>query len=120
MNQLDIAPGAFIAAVGADNEEKQELDPKILVSAKVVTDLTAQCSRIGDLHHALSLGLLRESDVYSELGEIVAGKRAGRTSKHEITIFDSTGIALQDVAAATLVYEKALSAGTGKLFHLNQ
>jgi alanine dehydrogenase len=108
-----VRPGTFIAAVGADNAEKQELDPQLFVSNKIVVDILEQCATIGDLHHALGKGLLAKSNVYAELGEIVAGKKAGRTSREEITIFDSTGMALQDAAAAALVYERALSAGKG-------
>jgi ornithine cyclodeaminase/alanine dehydrogenase-like protein (mu-crystallin family) len=113
-----VRPGAFIAAVGADNAEKQELDPQLFVANKIVVDILEQCATIGDLHHALEKGLLAKSDVHAELGEIVAGKKAGRTAKDEITIFDSTGMALQDAAAAALVYEKAISSGKGIVIDL--
>lgn len=105
--------GMFIAAVGADNPEKQELDPQLMATSKVVVDVLEQCATIGDLHHALAAGLMSTADVYAELGELVAGKKPGRTSPEEITIFDSTGMALQDVAAAAAVYEKAVRAGRG-------
>jgi len=113
LRKQDVHPGMFIAAVGADNPEKQELDPAIMASNKVVADIVEQCATIGDLHHALEQGLLQKNQVHAELGEIVAGKKPGRTSREEITIFDSTGMALQDVAAAIEVYEKALQTGTG-------
>ncbi|HKV92725.1 MAG TPA: ornithine cyclodeaminase family protein [Candidatus Angelobacter sp.] len=114
IHEKDVAPGMFIAAVGADNEDKQELDPALLGSKnKVVADVVTQCAAIGDLHHALAAGTATVSDVYAELGEIVCGKKPGRTSAEEITIFDSTGMALQDVASAALVYEKAMTAGRG-------
>jgi ornithine cyclodeaminase/alanine dehydrogenase-like protein (mu-crystallin family) len=100
--------GTFIAAVGADSEEKQELEPELLSANKLVTDLTAQCGNIGELHHALNRGLMTIADVHAELGEIISGKKPGRTSDEEIIIFDSTGTALQDVAAAAIVYEKAV------------
>jgi len=109
-----VKDGTFVAAVGADNADKQELDPKLLVSNKVVVDILDQCATIGDLHHALNAGLVTRENVHAELGEIVAGKKAGRTSNDEITIFDSTGMALQDAAAAALVYEKAMQTGKGK------
>ncbi|HSF23328.1 MAG TPA: ornithine cyclodeaminase family protein [Blastocatellia bacterium] len=118
LNSEYVAPGTFIAAVGADNEEKQELDPGLMVSNKVVVDLLEQCATIGDLHHALEKGLVRKSDVYGELGEVIAGKKAGRISDAEIIIFDSTGIALQDVAAATIVYERAIGNGAGVVIDL--
>jgi alanine dehydrogenase len=73
----------------------------------------AQCAAIGDLHHSLSAGMATLSGVHAELGEIVCGKKPGRTSVEEITIFDSTGMALQDVASAAMVYERAVAAGRG-------
>jgi len=114
-----IAPGTFVAAVGADNEEKQELAPELLAANKIVTDVLKQCAEIGDLHHAIAKGLMTPGDVHAELGEVVAGKKAGRTSEEEITIFDSTGTALQDVAAAALVYERAMESGRGVRFRFD-
>ena len=114
IHEKDVPPGMFIVAVGADNEDKQELDPALLMPKnKVVADVLAQCAAIGDLHHALVAGTATIAGVYAELGEIVCGKKPGRTSAEEITIFDSTGMALQDVASAAVVYEKAVSAGKG-------
>jgi alanine dehydrogenase len=104
-----IMPGTFIAAVGADSEEKQELYPELLAANKTVTDITAQCATIGELHHAIGNGHMTADAVYAELGEIVCGKKPGRTSAQEIIVFDSTGTALQDVAAAAIVYEKAVA-----------
>ena len=108
----DVAPGIFLAAVGADHPEKWELAPDLMSSVKVVTDVTDQCAEIGDLHHAITAGAMRSTDVHAELGEIVAGVKPGRTSAEEIIVFDSTGMALQDVAAAAAVYEKAMTAKT--------
>jgi len=108
-----VPAGMFVAAVGADNPEKQELDPRLLAASKVVVDVLEQCATIGDLHHALQAGVMSTTDVHAELGELVAGKKPGRTSAEEITIFDSTGMALQDVAAAAAVYEKANRLGRG-------
>ena len=113
-----ISRGTFIAAVGADSEEKQELEPQLLASSKVVVDLLEQCAKIGELHHALEKGVVTSADVHAELGEVIAGKKAGRASADEIIIFDSTGTALQDVAAAAIVYERALSAGRGVVVNL--
>lgn len=109
----DVRPGTFVAAVGADNFEKQELHPSLMATNKIVCDILEQCALMGDLHHALDSGVLTRADVHAELGEVVAGKRPGRESKEEITIFDSTGMALQDVAAAAFLYEKAQRAGAG-------
>jgi ornithine cyclodeaminase/alanine dehydrogenase len=101
--------GAFIAAVGSDNEEKQELDPMLLAGSKIVVDSLDQASKIGELHHALKANIVSQADVHAELGEVISGIKKGRTSKDEIIIFDSTGTALQDVAAAAIVYEKAMN-----------
>jgi ornithine cyclodeaminase/alanine dehydrogenase-like protein (mu-crystallin family) len=109
----DVPPGAFIAAVGADNQGKQELEPTLLASATLVVDVLAQCAEIGELQHALAAGLMTREQVHAELGDVVAGRRAGRTRHDEITIFDSSGTALQDVAAAVAVYERARASGRG-------
>ena len=110
----DIKPGTFIAAVGADNEDKQELESTILTQCKIVVDLLEQSATLGELHHALKQGLVAREDVHAELGEIIAGKKLGRVSDDEIIVFDSTGMALQDVAAAAIVYEKALVSGASR------
>jgi alanine dehydrogenase len=109
----DVSPGTFIAAVGADNPQKQELHPSLMAASKIVCDILEQCAVMGDLHHALEAGVVTRANVYAELGEVVAGKKPGRESQEEITIFDSTGMALQDVAAAAFLYEKAQRDGSG-------
>jgi alanine dehydrogenase len=109
----DVRPGTFVAAVGADNPLKQELHPQLMARAKIVCDVLEQCAVMGDLHHALAAGAVRREDVYAELGEVVAGKKPGRESDAEVIIFDSTGMALQDVAAAAILYEKAEQQGAG-------
>lgn len=109
----DVSPGTFIAAVGADNPQKQELHPSLMARGKIVCDILEQCAVMGDLHHALDAGVVTPASVYAELGEVVAGNKPGRESKEEITIFDSTGTALQDVAAAAFLYEKAQRDGSG-------
>ena len=110
-----VTPGTFIAAVGSDNPEKQELETVLLSGNKLVADVLEQCATIGELHHALDEGLISRENVYGELGEVVAGIKPGRTSNDEVIIFDSTGMALQDVVTAAAVYEKAMSAGLGRL-----
>jgi alanine dehydrogenase len=112
----NIAAGTFIAAVGADDSYKQEIDPALLSSAKVVADSLEQVCAIGDTHHAIAAGLMRKEGIYAELSEIVAGRKPGRTSDDEITIFDSTGVAIEDAAAAAIVFEKALTIGIGNRF----
>lgn len=113
-----VRPGTFIAAVGADSEHKQEIEPGLMAAAKVVTDLTAQARAIGDLHHAIEAGAMRADDVHAQLGEILSGGKPGRQSDDEIFIFDSTGTGLQDVAAAIAVYCRAEDEGAGSLFAL--
>jgi alanine dehydrogenase len=113
-----VRTGTFVAAVGADNPLKQELDAKLLASNKLVVDVLDQCATIGELHHAIAAGVMGKSEVYAELGAIVAGRTPGRTSTEEIVIFDSTGTALQDVAAASIVYERALGSGKGTWLNL--
>jgi alanine dehydrogenase len=109
----DVRPGTFVAAVGADNPEKHEIDPALLAEHHVIVDSLDQAATIGDLHHAIAKGFMRKEDVQAELWEVVAGRKAGRRSNDEITIFDSTGVAVEDVAAAALVYERALATGRG-------
>lgn len=109
----DVSSGAFIAAVGADNEEKQEIAPELLASSTVVADVLDQCAMIGDLHHAIDAGVMRREDVHAELADVVSGRKRGRSSDDDIIIFDSTGTALEDVAAASVVYERAVSRGIG-------
>lgn len=111
-----LAPGAFVAAIGADSPEKQEIEPELLASAAVVTDITSQCARVGELHHALEAGLMTERDVRGELGQVLVGAAAGRRSPEEIVVFDSTGTALQDAAAAARVYSRARALGRGTPF----
>jgi len=113
LNPEDVPPGAFIAAVGADNPQKQELHPALMAKSKVVVDVLEQCAVMGDLHHALEARAITLDDVHADLGEVIAGTKAGRESDEEIIIFDSTGMALQDVAAAGVVYEKAVQLGAG-------
>jgi ornithine cyclodeaminase/alanine dehydrogenase len=103
----DVRPGTFIAAVGADDSHKQEIDPALMASAKIVADNLDQSCTIGDTHHAITGGLMGKEDVHAELAEIVVGRKTGRTNANEITIFDSTGIALEDAVSAVAVYEKA-------------
>ncbi len=100
-------PGAFIAAVGADSPHKSEIAPSLMAKALIVADVLEQCAAMGDVRLALASGLLAPGDVHAELHELVAGRKCGRTSDAQITLFDSTGTALQDVAAAAMIYERA-------------
>ncbi len=107
LRTVDVRPGTTIAAVGADSPAKQELESSLLCGNKVVVDILRQCAVAGELHHAIEEGLVTEADVHAEIGEIVAGKKSGRESADETIVYDATGTAIQDTAAAILVYEKA-------------
>jgi ornithine cyclodeaminase/alanine dehydrogenase-like protein (mu-crystallin family) len=108
-----VSPGTFVAAVGADNEHKHELDVSLLRTAALVVDDLEQCATIGDLHHAIDAGALARADVRATLAEVVAGTAAGRRHDDEIIVFDSTGVAIEDVAAAAIVFERAVSDDVG-------
>ena len=108
-----VVPGSFIAAVGADNDDKQELEPAFMAAAAVVVDDIDQCSTIGDLHHALAAGAMRRDDVRAELADVVLNPARGRRGDEEIVVFDSTGVALEDVAVAALAFERAVERGVG-------
>ncbi len=114
-----VRPGTFISAVGADNHDKQEIDPQLMANATVVVDQLDQCAEIGDLHHALEAGTMTRERVHASLAELVAGEKPGRRNDREITLFDSTGMGLQDIAAAASAYRRALAAGAGTRINLN-
>jgi ornithine cyclodeaminase/alanine dehydrogenase-like protein (mu-crystallin family) len=108
-----IKPGAHVAALGADLKGEQELDPRILRRARVFVDDIRQCREDGEINVALAEGLLSEEDVAGEIGKVIAGELEGRQSDDQVTVFDSTGIALQDSATVPLEYERAVAAGVG-------
>jgi len=110
--------GAHINAIGADAKGKQELAISILKHAKVVIDDWPQASHSGEINVAVSKGLIRKKDIYADLGSIVAGRKEGRTDPDEFTVFDSTGLAIQDVAVADLIYKTALKRKKGKWVQL--
>jgi ornithine cyclodeaminase/alanine dehydrogenase-like protein (mu-crystallin family) len=114
LRREDVPAGLFLAAVGADAPDKQEIDPAILGAARLVVDSREQCAAIGELHHALEDGVLASPAEAAELAEVVVGARLGRQSADEVVVFDSTGVALGDVAAAAAVYEEAIRAGRGQ------
>jgi ornithine cyclodeaminase/alanine dehydrogenase-like protein (mu-crystallin family) len=104
----DVGDGTFIAAVGADSENKQEIDVHLMAHAAVVVDVLSQCAAIGDLHHAIAAGVMSATDVRAELADVVNGTARWSRSDHEIVVFDSTGTALEDVAAAAMLYQRAV------------
>ena len=108
-----VRPGTFIAAVGADAPHKSEIQPGLMGAATIVVDSLDQCLAMGDLRHAIAAGALRPENVAATLAELAGGAHSGRTDPDQITLFDSTGTAIQDVASAVLIYERALAAGVG-------
>lgn len=109
-----VPPGAFIAALGADNPNKNEIAPALMALATVVCDVIAQGAEMGDLRAAIAAGAMSEGDVYADLGDVVTGRKPGRRNRQEIIVFDSTGTALQDVTSAAKAYERALETGAGQ------
>ena len=116
----DVTAGAFVAGVGADHPEKNELAPALLAASRVVVDVLDQAATIGDLHHAIAAGVMTRADVAAELGAIVAGRAPGRTTAQQTFVFDSTGMALQDVAAAAVVYDRARAEHRGIAVRLGE
>jgi alanine dehydrogenase len=107
-----------VNAMGADAEGKHELADDLLLEAKLVIDDYAQCTHSGEINVPFAEGVLTDDDIYAELGEIVVGATAGRTDADGVTVFDSTGLAIQDVAAAHVVYEYADDNDNGYPFDL--
>ena len=108
-----IRSGTHINAFGCDMTGKQELEPSIFTHAKVVVDNLTECVRRGETQHCIREGLLKQEDIHAEIGEIALGQKPGRINDHEITIFDSTGMSLQDISTASRIYEKAMELGIG-------
>jgi len=101
-----ISPGTHINAIGADAPGKQELDPEILKRATIVVDDLDQAAHSGEINVPLTTGAITMKDIHGELCEIIVGKKTGRTSKDEITVFDSTGLSLLDIATAQMVFKR--------------
>jgi alanine dehydrogenase len=107
-----------VNAMGADAAGKHEIADDILLDAKLIIDDYDQCTHSGEVNVPWRGGVLSDADLYGELGEIVAGQKPGRTDDDGVTVFDSTGLAIQDVAAAHVVYEHARETGSGTPFSL--
>ena len=114
-----LGSGCHVTAVGSDGPDKQELEPELLARADlIVADSRVQCLRLGEIHHAVESGAITEDDIAAELGEIIGGLKSGRSSEHDLTVCDLTGVGVQDVAAASLVLQRALAAGIGERLRL--
>ena len=109
-----VSPGTHINAMGADAPGKQELDSHILQKSKIIIDCWDQASHSGEINIPVQEGIVRQSDIHGKIGDVITGSIPGRTSDEEITVFDSTGLAVQDIVTAWNVYEKALQKGIGQ------
>ena len=106
-----VRPGTHINAIGADAPGKEELDPTILKKATIVVDDLEQASNAGEINVPIRKGLISIEDIYATLGEIVSGKKKYRNDGKTVTVFDSTGLAIEDIAVARLIYSKARKKG---------
>ncbi len=113
-----VGKGVHLNCVGADAPGKEEIDPRILLRAKVVVDDVEQAVHGGEINVPIAKGLFKREQIYGELGEIVAGLKRGRERADEITVFTSTGLAIQDAVTAKLAYDKALAMGLGMRIRL--
>jgi alanine dehydrogenase len=110
-----VGPGTHINAMGADSPGKQELAPDILTAAKLVVDDWGQAKNIGEINMPLARGEITPEHIYGTLGEVVAGKKPGRTDPAEITVFDATGLAIQDLALGQAIFRRAQEMGLGEV-----
>jgi len=108
-----VKPGTHINAIGADAEGKEELEPDVLKMATVVVDDIRQASKAGEINVPVSKGIYGVDEVAGNLGEIITGRKKGRANDHQVTIFDSTGVAIEDIAVASVLYRRAREKGVG-------
>ena len=108
-----LKPGTHISAIGADAPDKQELDASILGSAKVVNDCIAYAAARGETYHAIQEGHMTREQIHAEIGEIILGQKPGRENDTEITVFDTVGMAVQDMGMALSIYRSAQKQGLG-------
>lgn len=111
-----VKPGTHIVAIGTDQKGKQELDPEIFKNAKIVNDSISQCTEKGETWHPLNEKIITKDDIHGEIGEILLGRKSGRENDEEITIFDSTGMAIQDNTTSEKIYRNAIENNVGTFF----
>lgn len=111
-----ISPGTHINAMGADAPTKQELEPELLLKSKIIIDSWAQASHSGEINTPVARKILKRKDIHAKLGDVIVGNATGREGD-EITIFDSTGLAVQDVVTAGMIYRQARKKGFGTEFN---
>ena len=114
----DVRAGAFVAGVGADSPDKSELDPALLAGARIIVDDLDQCAEMGDLHHAIAAGRLAKSDVAGTLAGVAADPARYPAVADRVTVFDSTGIPMEDVVAARLAFDRAEKSNIGSAVSL--
>lgn len=112
-----VTPGTHIACMGTDTKGKQEVDPAIMVRARVFTDEVAQSISIGETQHAVAQGLIQLDDI-TPIGEVINGTAKGRQDASDITLFDSTGVGLQDLAVASAALRLAIADGSAQRVEL--
>jgi alanine dehydrogenase len=108
-----VRPGTHISAMGADTRGKQELDPRLVAASALYCDEVAQALSIGECQHAFAQGLIDEASLRGTIGQVIAGQREGRRDPTEVTVFDGTGVALQDLVVAQLAVRLARERGLG-------
>ncbi len=111
-----VKPGTHIVAIGTDAPGKQELDSELFRSAKIIVDSIPQCIEKGETQHPLARNIIAKGDIHGEIGEVLLGTKPGRESDDEITIFDSTGMAIQDNFTAHRIYRNAMENNVGTFF----
>ncbi|WP_418281722.1 ornithine cyclodeaminase family protein [Halorubrum sp. DTA98] len=116
IDDADVEPGTHVTAMGQYHPGKNELPPELVARATYVPDLAARVTAdAGSFIAALDAGLIDDGHVAAELGDVVAGSHPGRTSDDEVTVFDSGGTGIETVAAASMLYERAVEAGRGQV-----
>lgn len=118
IDREDLGENTHVNAIGADAEGKQELTAEVLFDSKLVIDDYAQTTHSGEINVPFRTGDLEDEDIYGELGDVVTGHVGGRTDTDGVTLFDSTGLAIQDIAAARITYESARASDSGDEFRL--
>ncbi len=108
-----LKPGTHLSCIGSDMEGKEEIDPNIFKDARVYTDDKAQCVRVGEIEIPIKSGVMKESDIAGEIGDLLSGRVSGRQSDTETTVFDATGLYILDLVAAKVAITKAKDAGIG-------
>lgn len=108
-----VRPGVHISAMGADMDGKQELDPAGLKNALLFADWPAQSAAIGEFQHVCKAGLRSASEIIA-IGDVLTGRHPGRTKRDDITVFDSSGVSIQDLNAAQAVLDAVLASGAGE------